>query len=81
MRPTATANRKSNNPMKLTMSASWLRRRPKPNEMNFCNNPISAVQIAKKKITKPPKVCHGLYAALEYDSARGNTKEKKPIKN
>ncbi|GAU20429.1 hypothetical protein TSUD_12480 [Trifolium subterraneum] len=68
-RPTETENRKSNRPVKFTISASWFlnsSRNPK-----YSIKPVSAVPTASKKITNPINLCHGRSVALVEASAPG----------
>lgn len=62
--------------MKFTTKASFPCTSPK--KMNFCTNPVSAVQMARRKMAIPKKMCHGKYFPLADISAPGNQKEKNP---
>ena len=62
MRVTLTANRKIRSLVKFRTSASWLRSRVK--EMNISTNPVSAVHIAKRKMSITTNPCHGRSIAL-----------------
>lgn len=69
------AKRSIESPVKLTISASWLRCSCK--KINFSIKPISALNIAMKNMTTPKKMCHGANLALVEDSAPGKKNEKK----
>lgn len=47
--------------------------------MNLSTNPVSALQIAIRKITAPRKACHGFMFALIVYVVPGNINEKNEI--
>lgn len=69
MRLTKAAKRKSKRPVKLTISASWLRNNSR--NLKYSTKPVSAVPTARRKITSPINLCHGKSVALVDISAPG----------
>lgn len=57
-----------------------IKRASEPNgPVNICPNPVSALQIAIRKITAPKKACHGfMFALIAYD-VPGDMKKKNAI--
>lgn len=68
MRLTLIAYRRIKSPMKFTIYASVLSRWPKILKRT---NPVSAVNMAKRKMTMPANECHGSSFALVDFSAPG----------